>query len=120
MFTRQIFTEEHELFREQVRRFVEREITPNHAAWEKAGVVELEGPALGLDLELLQHALLELVVATLRAMHTSPVPPELLAAAHPGWSPADVHSWLALAESKGFSRLSWRFIRATSSSCRLA
>ncbi|AFK52536.1 acyl-CoA dehydrogenase family protein [Tistrella mobilis] len=40
MFTRQIFTEEHELFREQVRRFVEREITPNHAAWEKAGAVD--------------------------------------------------------------------------------
>ena len=34
MFTRQIFTEEHELFREQVRRFVEREITPTLIAPE--------------------------------------------------------------------------------------
>ena len=53
-----------------------------------------------------KHApLLQLVVSTLRKMHASPVPPELLLAARPGWAPADVHSWLALAESKGFSRL---------------
>lgn len=50
-------------------------------------------------------SLLTLVVQTLRTMHSTPVPPELLAAAKPGWLPADVHGWLALAEEKGFSRL---------------
>ena len=49
--------------------------------------------------------LLELVVSTLRKMHASTVPPELLAAARPGWAPADVTSWIAVAECKGFSRL---------------
>lgn len=33
------YTEEHELFREQVRRFVEREIEPNIDAWEAVGRV---------------------------------------------------------------------------------
>nr|WP_246522851.1 acyl-CoA dehydrogenase family protein [Neoroseomonas eburnea] len=39
---RTLFSEEHTLFREQVRRFVERELTPHHAAWEEAGVVPRE------------------------------------------------------------------------------
>jgi acyl-CoA dehydrogenase len=30
-----IFTAEHELFRDQVRKFVAREIAPHHAQWEK-------------------------------------------------------------------------------------
>ena len=34
-----MFTEEHEMFREQVRRFVEKEIVPHHAQWERDGVV---------------------------------------------------------------------------------
>ena len=33
---RPLFTAEHEAFREQVRRFGEREIAPHHAAWEEA------------------------------------------------------------------------------------
>lgn len=36
---RPVFTPEHEMFREQVRRFVEREIVPHHAEWERDGVV---------------------------------------------------------------------------------
>ncbi|MCB9722701.1 MAG: acyl-CoA dehydrogenase family protein [Spirochaetaceae bacterium] len=36
---REIFSEEHELFREQFRRFVETEVTPNVAAWNEAGRV---------------------------------------------------------------------------------
>ena len=39
MFTRTIFSEEHEMFRDQVRRFVETEIAPRHAQWEKDGRV---------------------------------------------------------------------------------
>jgi len=39
---RRIFKEEHEIFREQVRRFVEKEISPNYPEWEKAGIVPRE------------------------------------------------------------------------------
>ncbi|WP_328702698.1 acyl-CoA dehydrogenase family protein [Belnapia mucosa] len=39
MIPRTVFTSEHELFRDQVRRFVERELAPHHAAWEEAGMV---------------------------------------------------------------------------------
>lgn len=39
---RNVFREDHEQYREQVRRFVENEIVPHHAAWEKAGVVSRE------------------------------------------------------------------------------
>jgi acyl-CoA dehydrogenase len=35
MLPRTLFSEDHELYRDQVRRFVEREITPHHAKWEK-------------------------------------------------------------------------------------
>jgi acyl-CoA dehydrogenase len=33
------YTDEHRLFRASVRRFVEREVAPHHAQWEKDGVV---------------------------------------------------------------------------------
>jgi acyl-CoA dehydrogenase len=36
------FTEEHEMLREQVRRFVEREVVPHGEAWEEAGQVPRE------------------------------------------------------------------------------
>lgn len=39
MLPRRIFSEEHNLFRDQVRRFVEREIVPHHDKWEEAGIV---------------------------------------------------------------------------------
>jgi len=38
MTPRTLFAEEHEAFREQVRRFCEREIAPHYRDWEKAGV----------------------------------------------------------------------------------
>lgn len=36
---RAVLREDHEMFRDQVRRFVDREIVPHHAEWEHAGVV---------------------------------------------------------------------------------
>ncbi|MGH3391789.1 MAG: acyl-CoA dehydrogenase family protein [Actinomadura sp.] len=36
---REIFTEEHEAFRDMVRSFIEKEIAPYHEQWEKDGVV---------------------------------------------------------------------------------
>src|SRR5712675_2263175 len=42
MIERTIFREEHRIFRESVRRFVEREIVPFHAQWEKEGIVPRE------------------------------------------------------------------------------
>ncbi|MFM0172700.1 acyl-CoA dehydrogenase family protein [Paraburkholderia sediminicola] len=36
---RTVFREDHELFREQARRFIETEIVPNLHAWEHAGIV---------------------------------------------------------------------------------
>lgn len=39
MIERSIFTPDHELFRDQVRKFYEREIQPHHAQWEKDGIV---------------------------------------------------------------------------------
>ena len=39
MVERTLFREEHNIFRESVRRFVEREIVPHHAQWEKDGIV---------------------------------------------------------------------------------
>jgi len=39
MIERTIFREEHHIFRESVRRFVDREIVPFHAQWEKDGIV---------------------------------------------------------------------------------
>ena len=39
---RNIFTEEHQMFRESVRRFIQKEIAPHHEQWEKAGIVPRE------------------------------------------------------------------------------
>src|SRR5258707_12437156 len=39
MIERTIFHEEHEIFRQTVRRFVDREIVPFHAKWEEDGIV---------------------------------------------------------------------------------
>jgi len=39
---RTLFTEEHKIFRNTVRRFVETEIVPHHAKWEEDGVVPRE------------------------------------------------------------------------------
>jgi acyl-CoA dehydrogenase len=36
---RQIFTEEHEAFRDMVRAFIAKEITPHHAQWEQDKIV---------------------------------------------------------------------------------
>ncbi|MGI8710484.1 MAG: acyl-CoA dehydrogenase family protein, partial [Acidimicrobiales bacterium] len=36
---RTIFTEDHELFRESFRSFVDKEITPHHLDWERDGIV---------------------------------------------------------------------------------
>lgn len=39
---RTVFSEDHEIFRQSVRRFVETELAPHHAAWEDAGIVPRE------------------------------------------------------------------------------
>ena len=39
MIPRTLFSEEHAIFRETVRRFIAAEITPHHAQWEKDGMV---------------------------------------------------------------------------------
>ncbi|QFZ24566.1 acyl-CoA dehydrogenase family protein [Saccharothrix syringae] len=39
---REVFTDDHRAFREVVREFVAREVTPNLPKWEKAGVVDRE------------------------------------------------------------------------------
>lgn len=52
MITRTIFQTEHEQFRDSVRRFIEREITPHHERWEEQGMVDrdlwLKAGAAGL------------------------------------------------------------------------
>jgi alkylation response protein AidB-like acyl-CoA dehydrogenase len=42
VFKRTLFNEDHEAFRDTVRRFIEHEIAPHHAAWEESGVVSRE------------------------------------------------------------------------------
>ena len=42
LLPRPIFGPEHEAMREQVRRFVEKEVAPHHAAWEEAHQVPRE------------------------------------------------------------------------------
>ena len=42
MIPRTLYSEEHDIFRESVRRFVEKEITPHHDQWEKDGIVSRE------------------------------------------------------------------------------
>ncbi|WP_066368870.1 acyl-CoA dehydrogenase family protein [Herbidospora mongoliensis] len=39
---RTLFEEEHALFRETVRKFMTREVVPNHAQWEKDGIIPRE------------------------------------------------------------------------------
>jgi alkylation response protein AidB-like acyl-CoA dehydrogenase len=39
MIERSLFSEEHEIWRATVRRFVEEEIVPHHAQWEHDGIV---------------------------------------------------------------------------------
>ena len=39
MFQRTLFSEEHEMFRDSIRKFIDKEIAPYHAQWEKDGVV---------------------------------------------------------------------------------
>ncbi|HLI36424.1 MAG TPA: acyl-CoA dehydrogenase family protein, partial [Streptosporangiaceae bacterium] len=55
---REIFTSEHEAFRDMVRAFIAREITPYHDQWERDGIVPREvwlaaGRAglLGIDID---------------------------------------------------------------------
>ncbi len=42
MLPRPLFSEEHDIFRESVRRFIEKEIEPYHDQWEKDGIVSRE------------------------------------------------------------------------------
>jgi alkylation response protein AidB-like acyl-CoA dehydrogenase len=42
MIPRTVFESEHEMLRDQVRRFFEREVAPHYAAWEKQGFVPRE------------------------------------------------------------------------------
>ncbi len=42
MIERTLFTSEHDMWRDTVRRFVEKEIVPHHAQWEKDGIVPRE------------------------------------------------------------------------------
>ncbi|HEY3891332.1 MAG TPA: acyl-CoA dehydrogenase family protein [Bradyrhizobium sp.] len=42
MIERTLFREEHHIFRETIRRFVDREIVPFHAQWENDGIVPRE------------------------------------------------------------------------------
>jgi acyl-CoA dehydrogenase len=42
MIARELFNEDHEMFRASVRRFIEKEIAPYHEQWEQAGCVPRE------------------------------------------------------------------------------
>ena len=42
MIPRTVYSEEHEIFRESVKKFVAKEIEPYHAQWEKDGIVSRE------------------------------------------------------------------------------
>lgn len=42
MIERTLFTDEHHMFRESVRKFVEQHVTPHHAQWEEDGLVSRE------------------------------------------------------------------------------
>jgi alkylation response protein AidB-like acyl-CoA dehydrogenase len=39
---RQLFTEDHELYRETIRQFIEQEVVPNYAEWARNGIVPRE------------------------------------------------------------------------------
>ena len=40
MLPRTLFSEEHEMFREAARRFIEKEVVPHHAQWQQDGIVD--------------------------------------------------------------------------------
>jgi len=42
MLKRNLFNEDHEAFRDMVRKFIDKEIAPHHAQWERDGVVPRE------------------------------------------------------------------------------
>jgi len=42
MLKRNLFNEDHEAFRDTVRKFIEKEIAPHHAQWEEGGIVPRE------------------------------------------------------------------------------
>jgi len=42
MIPRSVFTEEHDMFRDAVRKFMQREIQPHHEQWEKDGQISRE------------------------------------------------------------------------------
>ena len=42
MINRKLFSEEHEAFRDTVRKFIDREIKPYHYQWEQDGIVPRE------------------------------------------------------------------------------
>ena len=42
MLERKLFNEDHAMFRDSVRRFLEKEVQPHHAAWEEQGYVDRE------------------------------------------------------------------------------
>src|SRR5690554_2929473 len=42
MFERSLFNQEHEMFRDSVRKFIDKEIVPFHYQWEKDGIVPRE------------------------------------------------------------------------------
>ncbi len=42
MIARSLFNEEHEMFRDTVRKFIDREIRPHHQQWEQDGIVPRE------------------------------------------------------------------------------
>ena len=42
MFPRKFFSQDHEIFRDATRRFIENEIVPNHGKWEQQGIVSRE------------------------------------------------------------------------------
>ena len=39
---RTLFSEEHDLFRQAVKQYVDREVRPNQATWRKDGIVSRE------------------------------------------------------------------------------
>ena len=42
MIERTLFSEEHDLYRDSIRRFLETEVVPHHAQWEEQGYVDRE------------------------------------------------------------------------------
>ena len=42
LFDREIFDEDHDIFRQSARKFMEREVVPHHERWEKQGQVDRE------------------------------------------------------------------------------